>query len=234
MQRPEAPLVERARACAMADLYEALPADARAAALMSGRMSPLALGIRMAGPAITVRCAPGDNLMMHRALLLAQRGDVLVVDGGKPSAAQWGMLAEVYAARKGIAGVVVAGCVRDVDYLREQHAAVWCTEISPAHPEKVGPGAINVPIVCAGVGVRPGDLISADADGVLVIPRDMAAPAVAGACARAEHEKQGIAAIEAGRSLFEVHGLHAALARSGVAEIDASWPETAPAPRGTG
>src|SRR5687767_4323829 len=97
LSRPEPSLVARAGACAMSDLYEALGPDTRSAALMSPRMRPVVSGVRIAGPALTVRCAPGDNLMMHKALLLAAPGDVLVISAGTPSGAQWGLLAAVYA-----------------------------------------------------------------------------------------------------------------------------------------
>ena len=223
MRRPDAALIARAAACAMSDLYEALDPAARRKALMSPRMRPVVSGVRIAGPALTVRCAPGDNLMMHKALLLAAPGDVLVISAGTPSGAQWGLLAAVYAERKGLAGVVVHGCVRDVDYLIGHRCPVWCTEISPAHPEKRGAGSVIAPIECDGVRVYPGDVVSADGDGVLVIPRDSLRAAVEKAEQRAAHEEQGIAEIMAGRSLFEVHGLESALAASGAVEVDTEW-----------
>ena len=223
VRRPDVALIARAAACAMSDLYEALPPTVRDAALMRSTVRAIARGIRAAGPAVTARCAAGDNLMMHRALLLAKRGDVLVVDAGTPSGAQWGKLAAVYADRKGLAGVIVDGCIRDVDYLREQKCAVWCTDISPTHPTKRGPGAVNVPVTCGGVQVRPGDLISADGDGVLVIPREALQLVVEQAEQRERHERDGIAAITGGRSLFEIHELQAAVDASGVQELDAAW-----------
>ena len=224
VRRPDPGLVARAAGCAMSDLYEALEPATKRAALMSPRMRPVVPGVRAAGPAVTVRCAPGDNLMMHRALVLAEPGDVLVIAAGTPSGAQWGLLAAVYAQRKRLAGVVVHGCIRDVDYLIEHRCAVWCTEISPAHPEKRSAGTVNAPIDCDGVRVYPGDVVSADGDGVLVIPAGELSAAVERAERRAEHEQHGIAAIAAGRSLFEVHDLEAALAASGVVEIDGEWP----------
>src|SRR6267142_5945906 len=104
VRRPDSALVARAAALPVSDLYEALPSAVRDTALMSPRMRPLALGPRIAGPAVTAQCAPGDNLMMHKALQLATRGDVLVVSGGEPSGAQWRYLAAVHAAHKGLAG----------------------------------------------------------------------------------------------------------------------------------
>src|SRR6185312_9741611 len=145
VRRPERKLVERAAALWVSDLYETL--QDRDAAMMSSRMRPLVGGLRIAGSAVTARCTPGNNLMMHKALLLAEPGDVLVVAGGEPSGAQWGYLAAVYAEQKGLAGVVVHGAIRDVDVLRERRYPVWCTEIAPSHPEKRSGGSVNAPIV---------------------------------------------------------------------------------------
>ena len=221
--RPDARLVARAAACAMSDLYEAMDANRRDAALMRPAMRPLVAGLRIAGPAVTARCAPRDNLMMHRALLCAAPGDVLVVQAEEPAAAQWGMLAAVYAEHKGLAGVVVEGCIRDVDDLTGRRFPVWFTGVSPAHPDKRGPGAVNVPVVCGGVNVRPGDVVCADGDGVLVVRPDELLAAITGAERRQQREAGDIAEIKAGRSLFEIHALAAPLASSGVPEIDGAW-----------
>jgi 4-hydroxy-4-methyl-2-oxoglutarate aldolase len=223
LSRPSPDLVARAARIAVSDLYEALPADLRDHALMNSRIRPLLQGTRMAGPAVTARCAPNDNLMMHKALLLAQRGDVLVIDGGEPSAAQWGDLAAVYAEKKGLAGVVVEGCIRDADALTAGRAAVWFREISPAHPTKKGPGAVNVPVRCGDVLVHPGDLVCADGDGVLVVPQPHLEATILAAEARAKDETMVIRAIEAGQSLFELHGLGHAFEASEVRVIDAAW-----------
>ena len=227
VRRPDPDLVRRAGACAMSDLYEALPAKSRDGALLSPRMRPLVPGLRITGPAVTALCAPGDNLMMHRALLHAEPGDVLVVSAVERPSAQWGYLAAVYAQKKGLAGVIVDGCIRDTDVLLERRYPVWSTAISAAHPEKSGAGMVNMPIVCDGVPVRPGDLVSADTDGVLVIPAERIAEAVAGAEARAAREALDEAAIAEGRNLFELHDLEAAFARSGVREFDRAWNDPA-------
>jgi 4-hydroxy-4-methyl-2-oxoglutarate aldolase len=219
--RPDAALVARAAALPVSDLYEVL--TDKAAALMSPRMRPIVPGVRIAGPAVTAACAPRDNLMMHKALLLAQRGDVLVVATAEPSGAQWGTLAMTYAQHKGLAGVVVQGCVRDTDVIAERRFPVWATAISPAHPDKRAPGAVNVPIVCDGVAVRPGDVVCADGDGVIVIPRAEVAAAVEKAEARGRHEAAIEAEILRGQSLFDLHGIGPDFAASGVREIDAAW-----------
>lgn len=223
VRRPEPALVARAARLAVSDLYEALPASERDAALMSPRMRPLALGRRIAGPAVTARCPARDNLMMHKALQLATSGDALVVSAAEPAGAQWGYLVAIYAERKNLAGVVVEGCIRDVDVLAEQQYPVWSTAISPAHPEKRGAGAVNVPIRCDGVLVHPGDVICADGDGVLVIRQQYLLAAIETAELRAGHEAEAVAAIENGKSLFELHDLEPAFAASGVREIEAHW-----------
>src|SRR5215217_1603072 len=121
-------------------------AQARAA-LMSARMRPIAEKQKIAGPAVTAFCAPGDNLMMHRALYLAQPGDVLVVVcTGENSGAQWGDVAARYALKKGLAGVIVQGPIRDTDTLAEFRFPVWSTAISPIRPDKKGHGMVNVPV----------------------------------------------------------------------------------------
>lgn len=223
LPRPSLELVARASRLAVSDLYEALPAELRDRSLMNSRIRPLNPGLRIAGPAVTARCAPNDNLMMHKALLIAQRGDVLVVDGGIPSGAQWGYLAAAYAEKKGLAGVVVDGCIRDLDALVECRSPVWFREVSPAHPEKKGPGAVNTPIRCGDVLVRPGDLVCADGDGVLVLARENVEMVLLAAESRASHEAAAVKAIAAGRSLFEIHDLASAFDASGVSVIDEAW-----------
>lgn len=218
--RLDAALIERARACAVSDLHEVLPAEVRDAATMSDRMRPLALGIRMAGSAITVRPAPGDNLMLHRALRLAQRGDVLVVAAGGVPAAQWGHLAALYAERIGLAGVVVHGTIRDADALFEMRYPVWATSIHPAHPHKKAPGDVNVPVTCDGVAVHPGDLIVGDGDGVIVVPRAHAAGAVAATERRAQEERRAANEIAAGASLWDLHGLSERYGTLGIRELE--------------
>jgi 4-hydroxy-4-methyl-2-oxoglutarate aldolase len=225
IRRPDAGLVARAAALPVSDIYESLAN--RDAGLMSPRMRPLVPGARIAGPAITVRCAAGDNLMMHKGLLLAEPGDVLVVAAGEPSGAQWGTLAAVYAQHKGLAGVVVHGCVRDVDDVAARRFPVWATAISPAHPNKQAAGSVNVPVRCDGVTVHPGDLVCADGDGVVVVPHAEVAAAVEKAERRQRHEAEIAAAILTGQSLFDLHNIGPDFARSGVRVIDGCWEDGA-------
>ncbi|SCK19205.1 4-hydroxy-4-methyl-2-oxoglutarate aldolase [Variovorax sp. HW608] len=226
-------LVERAREVSVADIHEAMGPQGRSA-LMGARMRPIREGQpKIAGPAVTAQCWPGDNLMMHRALYLAQPGDVLVVVcQAELSGAQWGDMAGRYAKQKGLAGVVVQGCVRDVDQLREIGLPVWSTHIWPIHPDKSGHGLVNAPVVCEGALVRPGDLIVADSDAVVCVPRDGAAGVLDAAQARMHKEDAGAERVRAGTSVWELSGAAESYARlAGVEEIDAAFDDGALAAR---
>ncbi len=127
---------------------------------------PLAL----CGIALTVRVRPGDNLMIHKALTLAQPGDVLVVDGsGDVSHALVGGLMRLAALARGVAGVVVDGAIRDVVEWAQGELPVFARGHSHRGPTKDGPGEINVAVSCAGLTVAPGDLVLGDADGVVAV-----------------------------------------------------------------
>ena len=206
----------------VADLHEALGAPANRMLTMHARMRPLIDGLRIAGPAVTAFCPPGDNLMMHRALYLARKGDVLVVQAPE-SGAQWGDVAGYYALRKGLAGIVVDGYVRDTDELRAMRSPVWATKIGPSSPQKSGHGMVNAPVICCGVQVRPGDLVVADGDGVLVLPREDAAAVVSRALERTKRESGQRAEIDSGGHPWHMHGAAASYEKLEVEEIDSPW-----------
>jgi len=223
---PDPALVAEAAKYAIADLHESLGAVQGRMALMSACMRPLLDGRRISGAAVTSHNFPGDNLMIHVALNLAQRGQILVLaNGGGTQGALWGDVACTFAAKKGLAGVIADGPVRDVEALRRMKFPVWSTSISPSHPEKRGPGSVNVPIVADSVLVEPGDVIVADDDGVLVIPQSHLARAVEGARERATKEVAIRARIEAGESLFEILNMEAAVRAAGIEQVDKTWLE---------
>jgi 4-hydroxy-4-methyl-2-oxoglutarate aldolase len=224
---PRALLDEVAR-YPVADLHEALGAIEGRLRLMSPRMRPIGISQRAVGQAVTSYNYPGDNLMIHAALNVAQKGDVVVlVNGGVPQGALWGDVAGTFAAEKGIAGIVADGPVRDTDALREMGCKVWSTIISPAHPEKRGPGAVNIPVVCDGVRVEPGDIIAADDDGVLVIPVRLAAATIERARKRNEAERDIRRQLKAGKSLFDVLRIQQYLDAAGVEVVDDIWRDPA-------
>lgn len=126
------------------------------------------------GTAFTVKSRPGDNLLLHKALDLAQPGDILVVDAqGDMSNSIIGELMVLWAKKCGLGGFVIDGAIRDVGTLKKMDIPIYAAGITPAGPYKDGPGEINVPVCCGGVVVNPGDILVGDEDGVVVIkPED--------------------------------------------------------------
>lgn len=166
---------------------------------LCSRIAPLAPGMRIAGPALTVEVRPGDNLMIHAAMSLAKPGDVLVIDGkGDETCALMGEIMVSQCMALGLAGVVVYGSVRDTEAIRELGFPVFAVGANPNGPTKVVPGRVNWPIAVGGAVVHPGDLIVADADGVVVVETskagvvvDLAAKKVADETARLEGIRSG-------------------------------------------
>jgi len=166
---------------------------------LGGRIQPLSRSMKVAGPAFTVEVRPGDNLMIHAALQLAQPGDVIVVDGkGDLSCALTGALMAAHAQKAGIAGFVIDAAVRDTDDCSKGSFPIFAAGANPNGPLKNSGGRINWPVSLAGTTVNPGDLIVGDADGVVVVPRETAAEILKGAQAKVDGENQRMAAIGRG------------------------------------
>lgn len=175
----------------------------------------------MSGVALTVKVRSGDSLMIHKALNMAEEGDVLVVSGGEPGRALMGELMFRYAASKRLAGIVVDGPIRDVDCLRGFPLSVYAAGVTPDGPYREGPGEINVPVVCCGQCVEPGDIVLGDRDGVIVIPSGDASSLYD--VARQSHERD-LAKTENARSgLFDRGWVDGALKRKGCEIIDGLW-----------
>ena len=165
------------------EAFKELPA-ANVADCMN-RLSSLSSEIKLMGPrfngsmvgvALTVKVRPGDNLMLHKALTMAQEGDVMIVEnGGDRSHSLMGEIMFTYGKFKKMTGFVFDGPIRDIDALRDLGIPVYATGTTPGGPYKQGPGEINVPIACGNIQVNPGDIILGDSDGVIVIPRQDAA-----------------------------------------------------------
>ena len=135
------------------------------------RLRPMHRAGKMAGVALTVRSRPGDNLMLHKAIDMAEPGDVIVVDaGGDLTNALMGELMLAYAVKRGVAGFVLNGAIRDVDAFAETNLPTFAAGVTHRGPYKDGPGEINVPISLDGMVVEPGVIVIGDADGVLAIP----------------------------------------------------------------
>lgn len=152
------------------------------------------------GPALTVRVRPGDNLLLHRAIDLAQPGDIIVCDGGGDlGIALAGDLMASQAASRRIGALIIDGAVRDVKELAALDLGVWARGHTPAGPFKEGPGEIGYPVACGGQVVCPGDLIAADEDGVVVVPLAEAETVIAAAEKHAAKEAAITESIARGR-----------------------------------
>jgi regulator of RNase E activity RraA len=163
------------------------------------RLRPMHGGGAMAGPALTVKTRPGDNLMVHKAIDMAEPGDVIVVDaGGELTSAIIGELMTTHAATRGVAGFVIDGAIRDSAALRAGRFPVFAAGITHRGPYKDGPGEINVAVAIDGMVIAPGDLVLGDDDGVLSIPVDEAETVYAQARAKSAAEEKQMAAIKAG------------------------------------
>lgn len=185
--------------------------------LLRPYMRPIYSAARVAGSALTVLCGAGDNLMIHAAIAVAQPGDVLVVTTVSESTD--GMFGELLAEScraHGIAGLVIDAGVRDTLELTAMTFPVWSKAVSAQGTSKTFPGSVNVPVVCAGAPIMPGDVIVGDADGVVIVPRE-AATSVAGAAEqRLEKEERTRARLKAGELGLDIYGLREVLAQRGV------------------
>ena len=139
------------------------------------QLRPVHKGGKLAGPAYTVKTTPGDNLLVHKALDTAQKGDVIVVDaGGVCENAIIGELMMSRARQRGVAGIVIWGAIRDSAEIAAGSYPVYAAGVTHRGPYKNGPGEINVPINMAGMPVNPGDIIIGDADGLVAVPQEQA------------------------------------------------------------
>ena len=160
-------LVERFRGLGSANLADAM-----------GRfnwMDPgmvMRSGLSLCGLAVTVRARPADNLMVHKAMDIAEPGDIIVVNtGGNTTSAVFGDLMATSAAAKKLGGIVVDGAIRDVPAIVRLGLPAFARAVCPGGCDKDGPGEVNVPISCGGTVVMPGDIVVGDRDGVAVVPR---------------------------------------------------------------
>ncbi len=156
-------------------------------------------GVHLSGPAITVRCRPGDNLLIHKAIDMAAKGDVIVVDGGGDlTNALIGEIMVYLAQERGISGFVLNGAVRDREEIYASGLPVYAAGVTHRGPYKDGPGEINATIAIDGMIICPGDLIIGDADGVLCVPQQEAEGILRAAKAKQAAEQAEIKSIRDG------------------------------------
>ncbi|MFD7136332.1 4-carboxy-4-hydroxy-2-oxoadipate aldolase/oxaloacetate decarboxylase [Streptomyces sp. NPDC059894] len=185
--------------------------------LLGPDVRPIQQGVRVAGTAVTVLSWPGDNLMIHAAVEQCGEGDILVVTTTSPSTD--GMFGELFATalqQRGVRGLIINAGIRDTQELREMDFPAWSRAVSAQGTVKATGGSVNVPVAIDGQVIRPGDVILADDDGVVVVPRERVRATVEASEAREVKEAKARAAFIDGELGLDRYGLRGTLERLGV------------------
>jgi 4-hydroxy-4-methyl-2-oxoglutarate aldolase len=217
IDRADPALIKKLAALGVSTVHEAMDRTG----LLKPYMRPIWPGAAIAGSAVTVLAHPGDNWMIHVAVEQCQKGDVLVV--GLSADNTDGMFGDLLATSlqaRGVQGLVIDAGVRDVRTLTEMKFPVWSRAVSAKGTVKSTLGSVNIPVICAGTLVHPGDVIVADDDGVVVVPRRDAADVEKKAAARVANEEEKRKRLAAGELGLDMYKMREALAKAGLVYVD--------------
>lgn len=217
IRRPDAGVVKVLGNCGVATVHEAQGRTG----LLRPYMRPIYPTAKLAGPAVTISIAPGDNLMIHASIEVCKPGDVLVVaPTSECTDGYFGELLGVSCQVHGIAGLIIDAGVRDTAELTALSFPVWSKAVSSQGTVKNVPGDVNIPVVCAGALIHPGDVVIADADGVVVVPRESAAEVAKASEQRIAKEEKTRERLRKGELGLDFYGLRSKLAELGVEFVD--------------